>query len=68
MDVLEYHAERIWMARRRSALDVCLESITTLLDLEQCGSFKTHVPGTGRRYLLAHVACKPKRDGTKCAS
>lgn len=60
MEFLESNAENICMARRRTALDVWVRRIATLLDLDQGESFKMSIPATGGRYLIADVGCKPQ--------
>lgn len=60
MEFLEPNAERIWMPRRRFALDVWVGWIATLQDLDQCKSFKTSIFATGGRYPLTDVGCKPQ--------
>lgn len=58
MEFLESGAEKIWTARRRSALGVWVGLIATLLDLGLCESLKTSIPATGGKYLQTAVGCK----------
>ena len=58
MEHLESHKDRVWAARRRALQDVWSGWLCALLNLDDNGKYRLHLPATGGRYLITPKGAK----------